>query len=239
MSDGCQRAGVSLMEDGLWRLGLDPSTVDKAARRMRLHVDHARCAKFRELLAPLRAAGERLVLLHPVASTEARSMPKELVGPFAECLAQLLDANIVIAEQDTYCGTRVTNMSNLVGCFDDLVALLAQMDAFVSVDTCVYHIADALNVPGVVLFTLVEPARRIADYPFIEGVALWKGTNPLLGEHGASDPEELAYVRGMWRDLDVNRIERALLRAIEKRIAAPSAELGLSDHWGSDVSALR
>jgi hypothetical protein len=95
------------------------------------------------------------------------------------------------------------------------------------VDTCVYHLADALGVPGVVLFAGVRPEHRIAYHPYAEGVALEpplsrlrgvrpaRGASPEAGPASGADP-----AAGL---LDLDPVLAALRRAVRRRRAARRA----------------
>ena len=66
-------------------------------------------------------------------------------------------------------GCPAINLSGHINDYNDTIAALSLIDAFVSVDTGIVHAAGALGVPGVALFGPFPPATHIADYPSVSG----------------------------------------------------------------------
>jgi Glycosyltransferase family 9 (heptosyltransferase) len=203
--DGCLRA-----------LGVEPETVPAARKRNRLAVDAEAAERVASTIAETRAGGRPVLLFHPKASTSIRSFPAERVRPFVEALLERTDYAVASAAPLGFSHPRVFDWSGVSRTFDDFVALIASADAFVTVDTSLYHVADAFDVPGVVLFTSIDPALRVAYYPFADGIQLRPG-NRLLGTHFSEDPEDVAYAESLWDDLDADVVVERLYRVVARR----------------------
>lgn len=203
-------------------VGLDPAAIPAYRKRNQISIDPQAACDVAPAVATARANGRPLLLFHGQASTAIRSLPVEHTTPLLDALLDANDWTIVTLAalpSAAYDHPRVIDWSTLSRSFDHFIALIAAVDAFVSVDTSLYHIADAFDVPGVVIFTSNLPEQWITYYPFTTGVALQRG-NRLLGTHDSADPDDVSFARALWQQLDVRQVRSALDVAIQSRAAA-------------------
>ncbi len=92
------------------------------------------------------------------------------------------------------------------------------MDAFLCVDTSVYHVADAFDVPGVALFTTVRPSLRAALYPRVHSILIGGDANALVTGAAPVVSGE-TYLEPFWAELDV----KALVGRLEGIVAEGAA----------------
>ena len=202
-------------------VGLDPAVIPAGRKRNQVSIDPQAACDVAPAVAAARASGRPLLLFHGQASTGIRSLPAEYTAPLLDALLDDSDWTIVTLTPIPFAHPRVIDWSALSRSFDHFIALIAAVDAFVSVDTSLYHIADAFDVPGVVIFTSNLPEQWITYYPFTTGVALQRG-NRLLGTHDSADPDDVSFARALWQQLDVRQVRAALEAAIQSRAAANS-----------------
>jgi len=121
-----------------------------------------------------RSQGRPLVLLHWLTSTVTRDVPLDVLSVLPEQFSDVLfiaahehtDARRT-GEQISRSGIDVLNLSDRMKTLRDYVTTIRNCDAVVCADTCTYHIAAALEKPGLVLFGPVGADLRIRYYPTI------------------------------------------------------------------------
>ncbi len=137
----------------LWWMGLDPSAI--LAKRKRNAISIPEPARRSVAAGCLPYPGVR-ILINPAASTPLRSMPDAyLMRLVASILESWPQARIVLMRPCGAGDPRVQECSPAD--VDELAALLERCDALIGVDTYTQHLADALSVPAVTLFTSVPP----------------------------------------------------------------------------------
>jgi hypothetical protein len=215
-------AGVPWIDALLERIAVDPTSVPLERKRSWLPPDYLEIGRRRHgaRLTNMRGDGAPVLLLHPIARTPDRSMPSTVATAWITAVLERTDWLVASVAAPPVRHPRVLDWSALWAGFDDFVYLVSQVDAFVSVDTCLYHVADAFDVPGVVLFTTLDPASWIAYYPSTTGVAVPRraGDAPLHGK-GRGFADEAAGPWG-WDRVDVDPLIAVLRRALDQRRGA-------------------
>lgn len=194
---------------------VDPSSVPAAQKRNRLAAPPAVHPAVQAVLArpEVQAAAAR-VLVHPTASTAVRSMPPQAHARLVDALLEARpDLVLVSALPSGITHDRFVDASPASSSFDHFLDLLRAMDAFVSVDTATYHYADALGVPGLVLFTTIPPEERVAYYPDVQGLRVGQ-SEALEGLHWSTEPEARAAAEAMWDAFDPSPVVRWLRAAV-------------------------
>jgi hypothetical protein len=194
--------------------GVDPRDVPPARKRMRLPPAPAPRPEVLEAVARARETGREVVLFHPRANDVLRSCPDENAAELAREILERRPCVVASAVPVKLAHPRFVDWSPHSRTLDDFAALIAGVDAVVSADTSAYHLADALGIPGVALFTTVLPERRVAYYPHVRGIALQPPENPLADSGTVLTPEEVSAAAEMWRRADVDRVLAELDRAI-------------------------
>jgi len=205
--DGCLEAA-----------GIDPFEVPEARKRNSLSLDPAAVARLAPCVEAARARGRPLLLIHPLASTRIRSIPLARLPSLIAAVLEHTDYTLVSTVPLPLADERFVDWSAASETFEDFAYLISQVDAFISADTATYHVADAFDVPGVVLFTSIEPAHRTPYYLFAEGLQLRPG-NRLSGMHFSERPEDVTYAESLWVDLSDHDVIEALGSAVRKRAA--------------------
>lgn len=218
------RPGAHWMDLCLRAFGLDPGRVPPSRKRMSLPRLPEVPPETVSAVRRARSAGGELLLVHPVASDGARTMPGGHAARFVDAVLRRTPWTIASAVPMDVEHDRFVDWSPLSTSFDRFCYLVSQADLVASVDTCTYHVADALDVPGVALFTTVRPETRVAHYPYIRGIA--------VGAEGASGSAAAApagapdgdVAPDAWDTLDPDRVIDALEAARRERASArPSA----------------
>ncbi len=210
----------------LWWFGLDPDRVAAADKRNRLPLSwpawQAVAAELRRYPAP------RRVLFNHAASVPLRSCPeKEAVRLLRELLAADRESHFYLSSSLPLQDGRVHDLSAMLKAGSDrFIALTAQMDAVISVDTFSIHLADAFSLPVLGLYTSVPP-EIYPYYPTHRGLQV-PGTEKLAGYRKSKLPDkewkglEKEY-RKAWKRLTGARLARELATLLAAQSAAGSA----------------
>lgn len=204
------------VDDMLEMLGIDHTSVPAQRKRNSLTIQPSAVGSLAARIARLRSRASPIVLFHGSASEGIRSMPESLMRTFLEEILERTDWIVVSVHPVPVRHSRVLDWSSLSTSFQRFAYVISQMDAFLCVDTCVYHVADAFDVPGVVLFTTVPPHLRTPRYPGVHGILLGGETNKLAGPQRAQ-VDEPAYVGSLWAELDVGGVVRSLQDVVAVR----------------------
>lgn len=211
------RYGTMPMVDWyLWWMGIDPATIPDAEKRNTLAVpDRSRAS-----LAPKLSVGEGVrILVNPDASTPLRSMPESAVRRLiAALLARWPDGRVVLTRPLEIRDSRVERVSPAD--IDELAALVERCDALIGVDTYTQHLADALGVPSLTLYTSVSPGLY-PYYPLSEALVL-PNAQRLPGWGKPKLPPRLwrfvsdIYEKG-WGELDYGSVMDTLQRMMDRK----------------------
>ncbi|HEX8451342.1 MAG TPA: glycosyltransferase family 9 protein [Longimicrobium sp.] len=199
--------------------GLDPRAVPASRKRMSFPPSPAVAAELANGLAA-DGGGAPVLLFHPQSSTPIRTFPAERAARFVHELLELTGWRVASAVPLAVDHPRFLDWSAHSRTFDHFAHLVARADMVVSTDTCAYHLADAFDVPAVVLFTSMTPESRTAYYPYVEGIALQPEDNPLLGRGVSDHPAHVAFAEALWDRLDARRVVAAVEAMVARRRAA-------------------
>lgn len=158
--------------------------------------DTVRISKFKPVLEKIKVkTGKKLLCVNWKSRFPHKNIQPDLIFEVVEKLSSeyqavlLKDAGpaqIMQQEIDT-AGCPIMNLSCLIDDYNDTIAALSLIDAFVSVDTGIVHAAGALGVPGVALFGPFPPETHVSDYPLVVGIrAIYAGktcNGPCLETH--------------------------------------------------------
>lgn len=170
------------VDDALEWIGVDPRSLPASRKRSWLPPESGAPARLDGPLARVREDGGPILLFHPRASAHTRTLAVDEAAALAQALLDRTPYRVACAIPLGLRHPRFLDWTPLSRSFDDFAYLISQADAFVSVDTCVYHVADAAGVPGVVLFATEPPEHRIAYYPYVEGLRVPGDETPDAGE---------------------------------------------------------
>jgi hypothetical protein len=213
------RPGVPWTDAGLEAIGVAPRSVAAELKRARLELDPSIGFALAPEVKRARSAGRPLLLFHPLAAAQIRSLPESVAAELLGALLARVECTVVCTVPIPFSHERFVDWSRLSSTFEHFAYLVSQVDMFVSVDTATYHVADAFDVPGVVLFTSIDPAARVSYYPFVIGIRAW--ADDRLSVLSCTDQcDDALHASSLWSDLDVDRIVAVLREAVGRRAAA-------------------
>ena len=201
----------------LKQFGIDYWKIEPARKRNSIGLDKEVAKELDSDIGMLKNDGRKLLLFHPTASGELRSIPEEIIaGTMKEIIANS-DYRIVTVVPVPFQHERVTSLTEKSKSFQHLCAIVSRMDAIVTVDTSIYHIADAFNVPALVLFTTIDPGLRVKYYPTVRGMLLpGARVSGYFGRHALRSGEDAGPVRRLWDGLRIADVLRDLEPLMKK-----------------------
>jgi ADP-heptose:LPS heptosyltransferase/Flp pilus assembly protein TadD len=208
---------VPLFDFYLDNLGLDPQSVPASAKRIRLDVNPSLRQEAGELLS--KVSDRPCLLIHPTASTPLRSMSEPMIRSL---LVAILDTKawqpvvvqpLPLAIASDLSGQYLDLADWSSQSFDHFVAIMSHVRGLVSVDTVAIHIAAALGLPGVVIFSSIPSELRLKYAPTLEGIVI-PGADRLPFWRSHKSGTEWERSRGdyerAWSNLDITDIIRRL-----------------------------
>ena len=212
-SSSMMTRGLCWTDDILEMLGIDHTSVAYARKRNALNLQAAKIGPLRQLIRQRHSRPEPLVLFHGRASEAIRSMPEPVMGRVLETILERTDWTLVTLHPVPLSHPRILDWSALSSNFQRFAYIISEMDGFLCVDTCVYHVAAAFDVPGVALFTTVLPRLRAAIYPCVYSILIGGDANRLVNGHGF-DGDANAHVESLWAAVDVGSLVGTLEDAV-------------------------
>ncbi|HET7464640.1 MAG TPA: glycosyltransferase family 9 protein [Longimicrobium sp.] len=211
--------GQHWLDGCLHTAGIDPATVPPERKRNRLPLSADSARRLDGVADAAKAAGAPVLLFHPAASTPIRSIPAHRVAPLLDAILARTGWTVACAVPTGYTHPRFVDWSPHSRSFADFAYLISRADRVLTVDTSVYHVADARDVPGVVLFTSIDPAERIRYYPYLHGISLGHA-GALAGVHRSDRPADAAAIDALWDGLNLDEVIAAIEAMALKRDAA-------------------
>ena len=149
---------------------------------------------------------KKLILFHPKASTELRTIPDEYIEEIVQYLGGIKKYILVAVVPLPGKDLPITNLSSQCRSFKDLCFVIGQMDGVFTVDTSIYHIADCFSIPTVVWFTSINPDLMARSYPTVKGILLdGAEQTKLRNKHFLGESDNLGDVEKLWGDLDLDK----------------------------------
>ncbi|MDP2104500.1 MAG: glycosyltransferase family 9 protein, partial [Desulfobulbaceae bacterium] len=165
----------------LERLGIDPLTIPPAAKEPFLNTNSPSFPIVDAALAQARAKANGKPLVAAIfISSYTRTMPEAQFAALTKKLATHYQPAIIFPEGfESHTFIERHNLTGIVSdlsaaspTFDHYFALLAGVDAIVSVDTSAVHIGAAFKKPTVALFNSIRLDTRITYSPTVQGIQL-------------------------------------------------------------------
>ncbi len=203
----------------LQAMSIDPKTVPPEEKRCFVKLNERIVRELETVIKALKSAGKPLLLYHPLSSSAIRSVPQKFINKHINRILETTNFLVISLLPLNFKHSRFINLHSFsVQSFDHFAYLVSQMDAIITVDTAVYHVADSFSVPTVVLFTSIPPKHRISYYPYQKGFLIG-GHNgePLFYRHTSEKKEEVQTLEAKWRKFRIDSALEVLKELMEKR----------------------
>jgi len=203
----------------LQAMSIDPASVPKKEKRCFVKINEKVARELDPIIKALRVSGRKLLLFHPLSSSEIRSIPKKFINKYLHRILEITDYLVVSLLDLPFKHSRFISLAHVSKQgFDHYAYLVSQMDAIITVDTATYHIADGFAIPTVVLFTSVPPEHRISYYPFEKGILIGgKDGKPVFYKHASEKEEDVKQIEACWRRFKIDQTLEILKELEEKR----------------------
>lgn len=208
-----------LLDFYLNQFGIDPAGINPAVKRPVLRLPTAVIAEAKTLLDQ-RRAGRKLLLIQGAASTPLRSMPDFFLAGLIEKVLAETDACILLTQPlpeglSDRAAERVVHLEDWCrDSTDRYLALVVSADQIVSIDSVAIHAAMAAGLSGVVIFTTLPPALRLAYAPQLVGMLIPDAENlKTWGQHKTDDrwPEQLVEYNQAWAKMGMDLVISKLI----------------------------
>lgn len=192
-------------------LSIDPNSVPPEEKRMKYLVNNDTKEKISKIMRAIRTKNRPILLFHHKSTTPIRQLEdwraKQMIGD----IIKESDYFVISACGLDYQNSRFLDISAHSLSLDDFAAIISEVDAILTVDTCTYHFADAFSIPTVVLFSSIDPELRCKYYPYVKSIMYESKDGKLFGKHKESpDPEdlkkELKYLSDIWDKINIKEI---------------------------------
>jgi len=192
-------------------LSIDPDSVAPEEKRMKYLVSDDTKERVEKMMCAIKTRKRPILLFHHKSTAPIRELEdwraRQMIGE----IIKNSDYFVISACGLDYQNSRFLDVSLHSLSLDEFAAIISQVDAVITVDTCTYHFADAFSIPTVALFSSIDPELRSKYYPYVKSVMYENKVGKLFGKHKAStDPDdlkkELEYLSEIWDKIDVKDI---------------------------------
>jgi hypothetical protein len=190
-------------------MGVDPAGVPARDKRNRISLP---LPVVKEVGEAIQDVTGRYVVLHPMSGDLLRNMPVEVFRRLCRLVVEKLDCDVATLVPLPEMHERHLDLSATSSQgYLHYCGLVQRSAGIISVDTSIYHIADAFDVPAVVVFSTYSPRLRVAYYPRVDGLLL-PGMEPesLRRREEAGQSTTPKDVMQFWMDVDLHDLVRRL-----------------------------
>ena len=147
---------LSYIDSWLYKFGIDYSKISSDEKYNIININFYKPKK--ELVGKINniKLKGKVLLFHPYSANINKSMPKEIaINLLKNLLVKMPDYTIVsvLKLENKFDDDRYIDLSSYSKNFLDLSYIISNMSKVLTVNTAVYHIADAFFIPSVVIFT--------------------------------------------------------------------------------------
>jgi hypothetical protein len=190
-------------------MGVDPAGVPAREKRNRINLP---LPIVKEVGDALQDLTNRYVILHPMSGDLLRNMPVDVFRRLCRMVVERLDCDVATLVPLPEMHDRHLDLSAISSRgYLQYCGLVQRSVGLISVDTSMYHIADAFDVPAVVVFSTFQPKLRAAYYPRTDGLIL-PGMDPhaMARREASGDKVTARDVMQFWLDVDLDELVRRL-----------------------------
>jgi hypothetical protein len=193
--------------DSLFELsGIKPDSVSDLNKRNLFQLETRVQNKVGNIWEKFKAEVKKpIIIFNRESSTPIRTMPESNYKKLLKEFVNLTDYHFVSLTPIDFSHSGFTDLSSVSKSFDDYTSLISFADGFITVDTSLYHFADAFNIPGVAIFTCQPPSRFSKYYPLVKSFQI-AGGEKLDLKHWSNDPADIEFADGLWNLLDSQMI---------------------------------
>ncbi len=189
----------------LWWCGIEPDTVPKEEKRNRLIIRESAVNFISNSLN--QHISKKLILFNHKASVQLRSCPEDIA---IDILKQDTDIYLVIAQPLDISHERILDFDKLTDSAQKFIALVAQMDGVITVDTFAQHVSDAYSIPTVSICSSIDPSYY-SYYPYAHNIIIPNAKSlPAWKRPKLKNNEEWINIKTQyeeaWKKLDVSNI---------------------------------
>jgi hypothetical protein len=157
---------LPFIDSYLYKFGIDYTKIDSSLKHNQLNLSwYKPNSNLVKIIDNLKTKGE-IILYHPYSNDNKRTIPKKSAIQLLKKLIKKSNNSTIIStlKIDKFEDDNYIDLSSYSKKYYDLVYIISQMNKIICIDTCIYHIADAFFIPTVVLFTNINPSKRIPYY---------------------------------------------------------------------------
>lgn len=189
--------------DSLFELcGIEPETVAAKNKRCSIEPEREALKRTDDFLKKLKEEKEKpIIIFHREASTPIRSIPLSVSKNLLSEMSEKSDYHFVSLRPLDFEHPCFTDISHLSVDLEHYISLVSLADGFITVDTSLYHFADAVGTPGVAIFTTAEPFRFASYYPSIKTIQL-AGADKLGTIYWSDEKKDIDFVNGLWSSIN-------------------------------------
>jgi ADP-heptose:LPS heptosyltransferase len=193
--------------DSLFELcGIKPETVLAKNKKYSITPNYEVLRYVSEFFFKLKQEKNKpIIIFNQEASTQIRSIPLFAYRTLLSEMSEISDYHFISLRPIDFKHPCFTNLSHLSVDVDHYIALVSLADAFITVDTSLYHFADAVGTPGVTIFTTSEPFRFATYYHSIKSIQL-EGADKLGTIYWSNDQKDIDFVNSLWSSMDAKTL---------------------------------
>jgi hypothetical protein len=196
--------------------GIPPHEIPPECKRNKLILPPSVELEMEPLLRHVLDGHRPIVIFHHLAGTPVRTMPLKVAQELLSFLLESTDYYFISLTPFDFEHPRFKDVSKLSTTTDHYFYLISSVDAFLTVDTSLYHAADAFDVPGVVIFSTNLIERFGKYYPYMKGLQL-PGIDQFGGKHWSDDQNDIARVKELWKAIDPAQVAELLEESLTLR----------------------
>lgn len=206
----------------IWWMGLNHEIVAAEHKRNRMSI---RWDAWQSVAAVLRdVVGKKRILFNPKASVPLRSCPPEIAKKLAKRMLEAdSDLQLIVDQPMELKHKRLIDLSSQINSPFKFMALVAQLDGVITVDSFAPHLADACSTPCIQLCTSLPkefypyyPHSYVMEIPGARNLPAWMKCKIESAEEWV---EMKSGYDAAWESLDVKHVLSELKAKIEAKNA--------------------
>ncbi len=177
---------MPLVDWFLSALSVDPASVSNDEKRNYFKIDKFKETDIDNIFVSIKEKQLPILLFHHRSNSKLRSMPDGIAADWIENILNTTKCTIVSAVELKLEHQNFIDLSKYSQSLDKFACIVKNCDAMISVDTLSFHLADAFDIPSVVLFATIEPEYRLKFYPNMRGILISDKNNQIYGLNSES-----------------------------------------------------